>query len=1035
MFLPDCCNKCDCTCGVLPYTITAKFSNFGSKMAYGGGVGFGYSAISCESQFGGGAQVRISAPGGDLEDAGPITDAFVTLPGSCYAEHGRVAPTLSVTSPSAKADFTVTLEEFTSKCRAAWKVSEIKVDNGGDLADGQILSIAAASGDVTVKAAAAKVTVADESVGATVTEPGEYYRRAKSARDIPVLRASAGHGIRLSPSLSYNGGNPPTWSVRGLSILYAGEGSEAGKSAVTFSLAAGTQEVAKAEGYVEIEDGKAVSATVQNGGSYYRDTDVSPIVADVTFEPVGSVGGLKTGTGGLLRGVVDDNPTSRTFGQVVSVEVEEAGEGYLGWQWTPDRCVAEMNDRSIVLRASNTTPLVRTCVDACFGSGAVIEPCFRVEPRMVGSIDGLGVVADVFLSKNEGYPATWGVSRVVATGVGPVFEVGQQILVSFAVPSPADPANFYSVTYTNSDNVARTKQEVAAVVEVAETTPADPDIYGPDYPTGWLKAVTISQPGAYYQESTEWDGVSTPLHHVRMLRQGAGYAKKRRTMPTLAAGNSGEMPVTVSEASDSCGLPYWKLESIELSGSGYTEGSALKISTAAKAEQTARVAVHTREEPTVSASVAGGSATLSVTLAKTAPSVAGWSDFFDTPLGVQSAVWGVSGVQVQASGSGYPPNSTVNVSFATPHSGTGAQAVAATDENGGIESVSVTKAGSYFRNQGIPQEVTIVRRGVYYTENDDLEPYVGLNEIRVVQTAPSEGKGAVVTAKVVTDTSSASFGKIESVEVDEPGGDYLIRSGPTDCQYLYTCPEAGQSILAVVGNGLVKISLRKLAISSDAPPETEDTDVTRWDGFFVSSDEIETCGVMPTGKYVSVYDGVSGEITLTSNGKYDGREGCCWCPCSISGTPLDLFPCGIQSITVEVDIQVEPDEEDADRCPNLNATLTLAPEAVFTPNAFWYKSRLGDRWAIEAALQCSQFTGNRHQISLSISPLVSEPDSPSPCGLGAPMFGAGLTAAIPLPASRNAAGDRCCPEGTEYTINHYGATINVTVTIVEFEEE
>lgn len=1035
MFLHGCCNKCDCDCGVLPHTITASFLSFDKKMAYDGGAFFGYSALSCGGLFGSGAMVRIASPGGDLADAGPVTDAYVSQPGSCYAELGRVPPTLSITSSSPKADFDVTLEEFTSQCRPAWKVSSISVTNGGDLKNGESLSILQAFGDTKVVSATAKVVANGDGESVTVTTPGEYYRIAKRDRDVPSLKASSDYGIRLGVDFAYNGGEPPTWSVGAMSILYAGENIEETQLGVTFTTGESTTEETKAVAYVEVEDGKAVSVYIESRGLYFRDTDVPPIVADVTFQPSGSPG-VKSGAGAILRGIVDDDRVSETFGQVIDVEIEEPGDGYLGWRWTPERCIDSLNGRSVVLRASSHTPLVRTCQDACFGSGAVIEPCFRVEPVLVGSVEGVGPVAAVYVSKNKGYPETWSVSRVEQyQSAGPIFEVGQQIAVSFAVPLPVNPSDFYAVQYANSDTVERTKQDVAAVVEVSEITTVDPEAgYPPGWETGWLKSVTISEPGQYYQESTTWDGVATPIHHVRLLRRGAGYAKKGRIAPTLSAGASSEMAVTLAAREDSCAVPYWEVDSIELSGSGYTEGSALKITATGVVESAARVVVHTREEPAVSASAAGGSGSLSVTLEKTAPKVSGWNEITNAPAGVQSAIWSVSGVKIDSAGEGYPPNSQVKITFSTADSGSGATATAATDSAGGLFYATVTNGGSYFRNQGVPQEVTFVRRGVYYEEDDSLEPYVGLDGINVIQTAPSSGSGAAVSAVVETDTASANFGKIVSAAVEEPGSGYLMRSGPTDCKYSAYCPEAAQLIAATVGGGVVKVRLSRPVISSDAPGPVEDTDETRWEGYFVSDEAVSDCSEMPAGQYVSAYGGVSGALTLAAGGKFDPKDGCCYCPCRITPRPLDLVPCGIESITVEVDVQVAPDENDFDRCPNLNATLSLGPEAGDSNDGFWVRTRLGDRWSVFAALECPLAVKGRHQLVFSISPLVREPDSPTECGIGADLFDEAVSRTVYLPTSRNEAGDRCCPEGTEFTIEHYDATITVTVTVVEAGE-
>jgi hypothetical protein len=1019
VFLPDCCNKCDCSCSFLPHTITLKFSGFESKMASPGGLFNGLIADSCFETSGTRALASISWPGGDA--SGPIEEAFVVSPGECYAEPGRVAPTLSASWQSGPAEFDIQLEEFVKGCRPVWKIKAVSVENGSTIPDGTNLSFGASIGDITSIIGTGKVAQSGGQTSVTLTQAGEYYRRVKHPRDIPSLKATATGGVRVRATTSYNGGDPPTWSVSGLAILHAGSGLEGDKAPIKFTLGDRVKVVDddNAEAYLTIDGGKAKEAFLVSGGTYYRDTDVPPVVADVTFSP---------GAGKVLRGIVDDDPGSSRFGQVIDVEVEEPGDNHKAWSWNEQTCATQLNGRSIVLRANDWVPLVHTCTESCSGGNAVIEPIFRVKPLMVGEIDSLGRTAHVYLEENEGYPKTWGVSRVEGFG-GAVYEVGQKINVAFLVPVPANEANFYD---TPSSVAMRTKTEVPAVVTVAEIElpPADAEVLPQDWPYGHIKAVTITEPGAYYQESNQWDGVETPLHHVRLVRRGAAYARMGRTQPDVVVqASSGPLDVTLAKATGACDLPVWGIDSISPAGSAY-EGQPLTFQTSDNTEVAAYAIAHTREQPTVNVSAPGGSATLTVSLQKSGPTKTG--DFT-----AQSAVWSVEGVQVTASGAGYPPNSTVKLSFSTPHTGSGAAGTAQTDDAGRIAYAAVSKGGSYFKTGSTLQEVTITSAGAYYREDDDLPPYKMLNEVRVIQSLPSEGEGAIIKATVNEDPKSPGFGRIESVEVVEPGEGYRIYSGPQSCRYQFYCPAllAVNALEAKVGNGALQISLGVISASSD------DGKLIGFSGRFLSDKTFTDCSALHNGVYTSPYKGASGQITVEPGGKFDPKEPCCDCPCTLAAQPfvdtliasyaLDLVPCGIDSIVVEVTIDVEPDEEDPDRCPSFSTTLTLRRGYQNGVAPYWGDIFLNEDWAIGAQLECNRFTLNP-RFALNISATPSFP----PCGFGTPEFDNYLQISAVLPSVRDEAGERCCPaEGFEQSVTKYGATMSVTVTIVEVEEE
>lgn len=991
MFLPDCNNRLCGGCVHLPHTITAKFAGFDQTMVRNA---TSIPGVSCSGAFGEGASVGIAAPG---DTKGPVTSAFVLTPGKCYATHGRVAPTLSVSSSDAKADFSVTVEQFTSQCRPAWKVSSIAVKNGQSLPDQSFVSVVAAPGDVTAASASGKVSQSGGGTSITLTSAGSYYRPAKNKRDIPVLTATTSNGVRLRPGIRYNAGDPPTWSVDGISILYSGQGISDDELPV--SIIAGDRthavdgEVAKA--VVNVKDGKASSVSLTTGGRYYRDTDVPPLVADVTFS---------LSCGAVLEGVVEDDPVSKEFGQVVGVNVESAGSNCQGWENSPPRCIDRMNGREIVLRAVDSEPLIYICpdADACFGSGAVIEPIFRKAPLLIGSVDtGSGVFsAELYLAENVGDDSqTWGVSRVRGHNA-PVYSVGQQVEVAFASPVPQNPADFYSL----QTRVMRTKMDVAADITISQIE-LDPDF--PLLTTGYVAAVTINNPGKYYEETGDWDGVPGPIRHIRIVRQGSGYATRGREQPTVTAGIGGSLGVTLTQSKDKCDRPFWEVKSISLAGAtaGYVEGGALTFSTPDVQSVFPLVVVHTREEPTVTASVAGGSpaAALTVSLNRTPPS-GSWP-----PSGPQStpAVWSVSSVQVESPGAKYQANASIPVAFTTPHSGFGAAATAATNENGEVVAVSVSSGGQYFRNRGIPQEFTIVSRGAFYKESNKLDPYVGLDALSVVQTLPSNGSGAVLTAEIDEDPISPSFGRVIGVDIEKSGNNYRFRSG--SCTYRYACIEKGQIIDAVLRNGEIDLTLSGGSTSEDG---TLENGPTIWRGLFRSDSKASPCEPFHAGPYVSQYEGMSGSITLEAGGEYDAKEPCCYCPCDLGPHPFDLFPCGISSIVVEISVATIDGS-----CPSETVTLTLEPGIGSSTSPYWSSSLATESWSFSAQLEC--LPRSRFAISAGANPF--------PCGV----FGGGIGITVPLEASRDALGEQCCPQGDEASLTSGNYEISVTVSVVE----
>jgi hypothetical protein len=87
---------------------------------------------------------------------------------------------------------------------------------------------------------------------------------------------------------------------------------------------------------------------VRNGGNYYReDASVAPYVADVTVTVTDAP--PSAGAGASLSVEIDEDTASETFGQVVSLSIDNGGDGYLAHE-TFESCFNRYNGRSIVVR-------------------------------------------------------------------------------------------------------------------------------------------------------------------------------------------------------------------------------------------------------------------------------------------------------------------------------------------------------------------------------------------------------------------------------------------------------------------------------------------------------------------------------------------------------------------------------------------------------------------------------------------------------------------------------------------------------------
>ena len=312
-----------------------------------------------------GASVTFSTAAGDTT----ATKASGTIYN--IREEPELTLSLSPTSTGSGASLTATLEageDFGG--RHIWYVSKIAVPSPGGGYE-QDESVFASTLDREPSPLWATVTTRNEEPDVTV--------------QWQLSEGSAGSGavfaVTLSQTTDENGKD--VWAISGVDVVSAGEefteddtlavavnaGTEIAPAEFEFTLDedGGFVSVSVSDGgqyaivglidSVNIYDGgqyfrdtgvinsvdvisggvyyreQPLSVSVSNGGAYYReDPDEEPYVADVTVSiRQGWPGG--GGAGAEIEATVDDDTSSETFGEVMSLDVTTEGDGYLGWTW------------------------------------------------------------------------------------------------------------------------------------------------------------------------------------------------------------------------------------------------------------------------------------------------------------------------------------------------------------------------------------------------------------------------------------------------------------------------------------------------------------------------------------------------------------------------------------------------------------------------------------------------------------------------------------------------------------------------------
>ena len=314
------------------------------------------------SDFGSGATAHVSSPGQNsiaedpLDAAGPVAGVSLTDGGSGYARIARVEPAVTVSaSGGSGAALSAELAETVYDGRPAWQVDSVSVSSGG-----------------TGYPATGSVAFSVASGGTEVQQAGATFYCGRVEPTVAVSAGGSGSGAVLSATLSQgldmNGLD--VWSVSAIAITSGGSGY-AEFDPVSISVTDGEGSWFYGEVASVDQDGAITAISISFGGEYFKGNGVIQSVqidyvygGGIYYKDDPSLPGEKATvtasanqsgpTAGIAGGAafsveIDDDASSETFGQIVSVAVTNGGIGYLAYAQRYLRCATYYNGRTIVL--------------------------------------------------------------------------------------------------------------------------------------------------------------------------------------------------------------------------------------------------------------------------------------------------------------------------------------------------------------------------------------------------------------------------------------------------------------------------------------------------------------------------------------------------------------------------------------------------------------------------------------------------------------------------------------------------------------
>jgi len=558
------CRKCGCTCGVLPLTAQLTLSGIPLTLrAEVSPIGF----ISC---VGSGAMAAVDSPGGcpandvalcvrpdgsHVDDSGPLESVSLIDGGSCYAIVARSEPDISLSATPT-----------------------------GEAVDGSGESVPSEEAKFTAKLEQKYTELCKHTTGPLA---GVSFK-------VPYWAISA---IEVQGGKGYKGGEQ-------IKVVKAKPNIPAGNGDIVLLDAAAVVKI-KANNSLGVPDGISLGdGSLTDGGAYYKErTDLpglaSPVVGVMGYK-VQQVQGeprLVAGDPGvLIRGTVDTTATSDTFGQVVSLAIEKAGDNVLGWTHADNSCLLMLNEAPLPLLATQTRRLVSFEAEACFGGGVCVvveevkkrsEPALNVcvsdictmpiegsDPLMYENV-GCGVKIDYGtaskLINDDPLQRVWYLSSVSASGGGK-FIPGT--IETGVIVTPADPISRVNKNYPSTGFCRVSGSLPSIVVHI------DPE-------TRKVTGATLVSPGAYYLER-DYLGQPSAIERISLAATGSGYAKLGRVAPTLTletdksmGGGGVTLTPTLGTDKDDCGIDYWFIESVKVSGgTKYASGGNVTVKAA-----------------------------------------------------------------------------------------------------------------------------------------------------------------------------------------------------------------------------------------------------------------------------------------------------------------------------------------------------------------------------------------------------------------------------------------------------------------------
>jgi hypothetical protein len=308
------------------------------------------------------AQFNAVAPG-EPDEPGPITAVGEFTGSSGFVQDGRRVPTEAETTALTFGDPNA---EFTATWRTAdpdscgfdrWELDEVTIDIGG----GNVVDQSAIFFSV--------VPVAPSTFNGTL--PVAIAHVGREEPEIPlIVDSSTGTGAVLSVTIQeiQDTNGRPVWEVVSVDVVQGGSGYVDLDPVYNFGP---DTALSSFVGEATVVAGAVVSVTIINAGQYVRftgiveeveisdrgsifiaDPDEPPLVA--TQEQLSysiSQAFPSAGTDAEFEAVIDDDPDSPTFGQLIDAIITEGGDDYVSFVLRNSLCCGEhYNDRVIKLR-------------------------------------------------------------------------------------------------------------------------------------------------------------------------------------------------------------------------------------------------------------------------------------------------------------------------------------------------------------------------------------------------------------------------------------------------------------------------------------------------------------------------------------------------------------------------------------------------------------------------------------------------------------------------------------------------------------